>query len=46
MSIELFHIIGDMSIYRTYIIKFVIYKHNSNILGLGKEKVHLTHIFL
>ena len=45
MSIELFHIIGDMSIYRTYIIKFVIYKHNSNILGLGKEKVHLNSHF-
>ena len=38
MSIELFHVIGDMSIYRTCVIKFVIYQYNSNILDFEKEK--------
>ena len=37
MSIELFHVIGDMSIYKTYIIKLVIYWYNSNSLGLRKK---------
>ena len=37
MSIELFHVIGDMSIYKTYIIKLVIYWYNFNSLGLRKK---------
>ena len=38
MSIELFYVIRDISIYRNYIIKLIIYQHNSNILGLGEKK--------
>ena len=43
MSIKLFYVIGNMSIYRTYIIKLVIYYYFSNILGLLKsEKIMYT----
>ena len=38
MSIELFHVIGNMSIYRICVIKFVILQYNSNILDFKKKK--------
>ena len=45
MNIELLHVISDISIYKIYVIKLVIYYHNSNILGSGGKNVHLTHVF-
>ena len=38
--------ISDISIYRTYVIKLVIYYHNSNILNLGKKCTSNSHFSL